>query len=80
MAHNYIRKRCSPAYNEEEMLNAILKIKSGEWTYKQTSAITKFSKGALSARISQGSLNQVGRPTALTHDEEAYLMNLIETL
>ncbi|CAF3458319.1 unnamed protein product, partial [Rotaria sp. Silwood2] len=47
---------------------------------KRTSAITKFSKGALSARISQGSLNQVGRPTALTHDEEAYLMNLIETL
>ncbi|CAF3965926.1 unnamed protein product, partial [Rotaria sp. Silwood1] len=80
MVRNYIRKRDSPTYNEEDMLNAIQKIQSGEWTYKQATENAKNSKGTLSARISRCSSNQVGRPTALTHDEEAYLVKLIEIL
>jgi hypothetical protein len=80
MVRTYIRKRNSPTYNENDVLNAIEKIKSGEWTYKQASEFTNIPKGTLSARISRGSSNQLGRSTALTHNEEECLVKLIETL
>ena len=80
MVRTYIRKRNVSTNNEGELLNAIEKIKSGEWSFKQASEVTKVPKGILSARISRGSSNIVGRPTALTLDEEVYLVKLIETL
>lgn len=80
MVCNYIRKRNSPTYSEEELLNAIDKMKKGEWTYEEAVVNTKISKGTLSARISRGSTNKVGRLTALTQEEEMYFVKLIETL
>ncbi|CAF1570696.1 unnamed protein product, partial [Rotaria sordida] len=80
MVRNYIRKQDPPTYTEQELLNAIEKIKSGEWRYKTASEKTKISQGTLAARISRGSSDQVGHPTALTHTEEEYLVKFIETL
>ncbi|CAF2143517.1 unnamed protein product [Rotaria magnacalcarata] len=80
MVRNYIRKRNSSTNNEDELLNAIEKIKVGEWTYKEAFENTKIPKGTLAARISRGSSGQIGRPTALTYEEEIYLVKLIETM
>ena len=80
MVRTYIRKRDVSTNNEGELLNATEKIKSGEWSFKQASEVTKVTKGILSARISRGSSNIVGRPTALRLDEELYLVKLIEAL
>ncbi|CAF1493211.1 unnamed protein product [Rotaria magnacalcarata] len=74
MVRNYIRKRNSSTYNEKELLDAIEKIRSDEWTYKEASQKTKISSGTLSARITKGSSNQLGHPTALTLTEEEYLV------
>ena len=61
MVRIYIGKRNVSTKNEGELLNAIEKIKSGEWSFRQALEITKISKGALSARISRGSSNILGR-------------------
>ncbi|CAF1655586.1 unnamed protein product [Rotaria magnacalcarata] len=45
MVRNYIRKRNSSTYNEKELLDAIEKIRSDEWTYKEASQKTKISSG-----------------------------------
>ena len=80
MVRTYIRKRNVSTNDEGQLLNAIEKIKSGEWSFKEISEITRIPKGTLSARISSGSSNILGSPTALTLDEEVYLVKLIETL
>ena len=80
MVRNYVRKRNLTTYDEKELLNAIEKIKTGKWTYKEASEIAKVSKGTLASGISRGSSNHIGRSTALTHTEEEYLVKLIETL
>lgn len=80
MVRNYVRKRDSPNYNEQAIENAIDKVKNGEWTYKEASDNTNVPIGTLSSRISRCSSNHVGRSTALTVEEEEYLVKLIETL
>ncbi|CAF1272071.1 unnamed protein product [Rotaria sp. Silwood1] len=80
MVRNYIRKTEKPSYTEDDVQNAVEKIRTKEWTYETASNLTNIPIGTLASRISRKSNQQVGRPTALRKTEEKHLVDLIITL
>lgn len=62
MVRNYIRKTRKPSYSEEDISNAIEKIRTTEWTYEKASSLTNIPIGTLASRIFRKSGQQVGRP------------------
>lgn len=77
MVRNYVRKTTKPAYSSVDMQAAVEKIRAKEWTYQKAAAMTNIPVGTLASRIGRNSSETVGRPTALSHSEENYLVNLI---
>ncbi|CAF1196665.1 unnamed protein product [Rotaria sordida] len=80
MVRKYIRKTEKSSYTEDDVQNAIEKIRMKEWTYETASNLTSIPIGTLASRISRKSNQQVGRPTALKKTEEKHLVDLIITL
>ncbi|CAF2130867.1 unnamed protein product [Rotaria magnacalcarata] len=80
MVRNYIRKTDKRSYTEADLINAVEKVRTKEWTYEKASSETNIPIGTLASRISRNSNHHVGRPTALTKTEEKNLVDLIITL
>ena len=49
---NYIRKTTKPSYKEDDMNNAIEKIRVIEWTYEKRSGLTNIPIGTLASQKS----------------------------
>ena len=80
MVRNYIRKTAKSSYTEDDVNNAIEKIRTKEWTYKEAASLINIPIGTIASRMSRKSNQEVGRPTNLKTTEEKYLVDLIITL
>ena len=80
MVRNYQRKKAGPAYSKEDLRTAIELIKEKKTSYRVASAQFKIPLGTLSSHVLKSLNINAGRPPALSHDEEKYLVYLISTL
>ena len=80
MIRNHVRKTAKSSYTEDDVNNAIEKIRTKEWTYEKVSSLANIPIGTLASLISRKSNQQFGRPTNLKTTEEKYLVDLIITL
>ncbi|CAF1020839.1 unnamed protein product [Didymodactylos carnosus] len=80
MVRTYVHKTAKATYSEEDFARAVEKIRNGEWTHAKATEITNVPRGTFASRLARNSVAKRGRSTALTREEEAYLVKLITTL
>ena len=65
MVRNYIRKTAKSSYTEDDVNNAIEKIRTKEWIYEEAASLTNIPIGTIASRMSRKSNQQVGGPTKI---------------
>lgn len=80
MVRTYKRKGSGPAYTKENLNDAVESIKEQNWSFRKASLYFKIPLSTLSFHVNNQVKPNVGHPTALTMEEESYLVKLIVTL
>ena len=80
MVRHYKPKTEGPSYSQEELDQAVEKIKCEKWSYRRASSHFNVPLGTLSSHVRANPYKNAGHPPALSMSEEQYLVKLITTL
>jgi hypothetical protein len=80
MVRTYKRKISGSVYTKEDLENAVKSINEEGWSFRKASDHFKVPLSTLSSYVSNPVKSNIGRCSALTTDEESYLVKLIITL